>query len=122
MNYLCEYCGCIKNELSPYIIMKICKVRGESEIKVCCDCSAKIYANNKYTVKEGNKIEVPNDEKIELYRVSKYMWKPKDIRSKEIRDAEKIAKEHEWIHKGTLDYDKKEYKVVSKQIKGKKNH
>ena len=119
MNYLCEYCGVIKNELTPYVILIICKTRGESEIKVCCECSAKIYSNHKYFVKEGNKISIPDNEKIELYKITKHKWKPKDIKIKEIKEEAKKAKELEWKNKGTLDYDKKEFKVVEKV---KKNH
>lgn len=116
-NYLCEYCGNIKNEMFPYIILTICRTRGNDEIKVCCECSAKLYSNPKYVVKEGSKIHIPDNEKIELYRISKYSWKPKDIRSKEIRQEEKLIKEQGRAMRGILDFDKTDYKVVSKKIK-----
>lgn len=117
MNYLCVYCGEIKGEMSPMVVMIIAKTRGDEEIKVCCECSAKLFSNPKYMVKEGNKIHIPEQEKINLYKISKYNWKPKDNRSKEIKEQEKLMKDHGRMMKGVLDFDKTDYKVTTKKIK-----
>ena len=116
-SYLCMYCGNIKDEMTPMIVMVISKTRGEEDIKVCCECSAKIFSNPKFMTKEGSKISVPENEKIELYKITKYVWKPKDNRSKQIKEEEKLIKAHGRAMKGVLDFDVQKYKVTAQKIK-----
>ena len=117
MEYLCMYCGELKNEMTPFNYVTIARKRGEEDIKVCCNCSVKLMSHPKYVIQENNKILVPEDEKIELYKISKYNWKPKDMRSKQIREEEKLMKAHGRAMKGVLDFDVQKYKVTAQKIK-----